>query len=122
MPGNCDVSDPTPKTVRQSVGALVATVGFVSTLGLLGGALTTASADILRSPDGGFTVVEREGVPRRGQSQSAVIRQHGEPDQRHPTVGEPPITRWDYSEFSVFFEGEYVLHSTVRDGSRSDRP
>ncbi|WP_051132339.1 hypothetical protein [Thioalkalivibrio sp. AKL19] len=121
MPGKRNASTPTqnPRTrwrspLRNAAGALV--------LALLGGAMATASADILRSPDGGFTVKEREGVPTRGQSQSAVIRQHGEPEKRHATVGDPPITRWDYAGFTVVFEGEYVLHSAVRNGSSADRP
>ncbi|WP_051074646.1 MULTISPECIES: hypothetical protein [unclassified Thioalkalivibrio] len=115
MPGKCNASNPTPKTtVRTVASALV--------LALFAGAMATASADILRSPDGGFTVKEREGVPTRGQTQAAVIRQHGEPERRHATVGDPPITRWDYADFSVVFEGEYVLHSAVRNGSSADRP
>ncbi len=122
MPGKCDVFNPTPKVTRSRVYQLSARACMVFALVLLSGALATASADILRSPDGGFTVQERDGLPTRGQSQSAVTRQHGEPEQRHPTVGDPPITRWDYGDFSVFFEGEYVLHSAVRDGSHSDRP
>ncbi|MFO7954502.1 hypothetical protein [Thioalkalivibrio sp.] len=121
MPGKRNASTPTQNistrcrsTVRNAAGALA--------LALLGATIATASADILNSPDGGFTVKEREGVPTRGESQSAVIRQHGEPDKRHTTVGDPPITRWDYADFSVIFEGEYVLHSAVRNGSRADRP
>jgi len=79
-------------------------------------------ADILHTPDGGFGVVERAGLPSRGQSQVAVLRQHGEPKQRHATVGDPPITRWDYDDFSVVFEGDYVLHSVVREAARSRDP
>ncbi|AKJ95022.1 hypothetical protein TVD_06450 [Thioalkalivibrio versutus] len=121
MPGKCNAANPTLKSGARR-GSTVRTAASALVLALFAGAMATASADILRSPEGGFTVKEREGAPTRGQSQSAVIRQHGEPEQRHATVGDPPITRWDYADFSVFFEGEYVLHSAVRNGSRSDRP
>ncbi|WP_017942268.1 MULTISPECIES: hypothetical protein [unclassified Thioalkalivibrio] len=119
MPGKCNASTPTPKAGARRYGtARTATAAIV--LALCAGAMATASADIVRSPEGGFTVKEREGVPTRGQTQSAVIRQHGEPEKRHATVGDPPITRWDYADFSVVFEGEYVLHSAVRNGSSAD--
>jgi hypothetical protein len=32
---------------------------------------------------------------------------------RHPTVGAPPITRWDYNGFSVVFEKDRVIDSVV---------
>lgn len=122
MPGKCNASNPTPIHGHGAHGRVLRSAARVVVLALFAGAMATASADILRSPDGGFTVKEREGVPTRGQSQAAVLRQHGEPEQRHATVGDPPITRWDYADFSVVFEGEYVLHSAVRNGSGTDHP
>jgi hypothetical protein len=29
-------------------------------------------------------------------------------------VGAPPITRWDYADFSVFFEHNLVIHAVAR--------
>ncbi|MEW7978495.1 MAG: hypothetical protein G8D28_06820 [gamma proteobacterium symbiont of Phacoides pectinatus] len=37
----------------------------------------------------------------------------GEPDQQLPWVGEPPISRWVYPDFTVYFEKEYVINSVV---------
>jgi len=56
--------------------------------------------------------------PKRGLTMSEVEKRFGAPVTRHPTVGggsphTPPITRWDYSGFSVFFEGDRVIHSVV---------
>jgi hypothetical protein len=45
-----------------------------------------------------------------------VERKFGAPVTRHPTVGAPPITRWDYPSFSVFFEGDRVIHAVVTSG------
>jgi hypothetical protein len=42
-----------------------------------------------------------------------VRQQYGNPVTEHPAVGEPPITRWDYAGYSVFFEHDLVLHSVV---------
>jgi hypothetical protein len=30
---------------------------------------------------------------------------------QHKPVGQPPITRWDYREFSVYFEYDHVINS-----------
>ena len=55
-------------------------------------------------------------TPRRGSTMSDVEKQFGAPATRHPTVGEPPITRWDYSGFAVFFERDRVIDAVVTGG------
>jgi hypothetical protein len=35
----------------------------------------------------------------------------GEPQKRTPAVGEPPITRWIYKDFTVYFEYDRVIHA-----------
>lgn len=56
-----------------------------------------------------------EGIPRpsRGMTMDQVRQQFGEPLKEHPWVGDPPITRWDYDKFSVFFENQYVLDTVI---------
>ncbi len=64
-------------------------------------------------------VVVRESTlerPARGLSMGAVEARFGAPQQRHAAVGQPPITRWDYPGFSVFFENQTVLHSVAIGG------
>lgn len=51
--------------------------------------------------------------PRRGMSMAQVEKHFGTPRERHPTVGTPPITRWDYDGFAVFFEKDLVIDSVV---------
>jgi hypothetical protein len=51
--------------------------------------------------------------PARGAQMKTVEKQFGAPAEKHPTVGKPPITRWDYPNFSVFFEGDRVIDSVV---------
>jgi len=55
--------------------------------------------------------------PTRGMSMKSVEAKFGAPQDRHDAVGQPPITRWDYPLFTVFFEHEYVIHTVVNPGS-----
>lgn len=51
--------------------------------------------------------------PKRGMDMSSVKQKFGEPVMEHPWVGDPPISRWDYQGFSVYFENELVLSTVV---------
>ena len=51
--------------------------------------------------------------PARGMTMQKVESQFGAPAERHPAVGTPAITRWDYQNFSVFFEKDRVIHAVV---------
>jgi hypothetical protein len=55
--------------------------------------------------------------PGRGMTMKTVEEKFGAPQERHAAVGQPPISRWDYPTFSVFFEHEYVIHSVVNAGA-----
>ena len=50
-------------------------------------------------------------MPQRGASKAAVEQRFGTPLKKHSPVGSPPITRWDYQGYSVYFEGNIALHS-----------
>jgi hypothetical protein len=58
-------------------------------------------------------------TPQRGMTMDAVRAKFGNPVTEHPAVPSnegplhPPITRWDYDGYSVFFENSIVLHSVV---------
>ena len=51
--------------------------------------------------------------PKRGATMADVEKHFGAPVEKHPTVGQPPITRWDYSGFAVFFEHDRVIHAVA---------
>jgi hypothetical protein len=59
--------------------------------------------------------VARE-LPKRGSTMSAVETHFGAPKVRHEAVGKPPITRWDYDGFSVYFEYQHVVHAVAVGG------
>jgi hypothetical protein len=45
-----------------------------------------------------------------------VEAKFGAPVTKHDAVGQPPITRWDYAGFSVFFEHDRVIDSVTTSG------
>lgn len=51
--------------------------------------------------------------PGPGITMHEVESKFGAPAKRYPAVGKPPITRWDYPSFSVYFEFNRVVHSVV---------
>ncbi len=87
------------------------TIVLVMGLGFAG---TSALADTLlvESVDSGAGVAR----PDRGMTMDGVTRDYGEPGSRSGPVGEPPISSWDYGNFVVYFEDQYVIHSVVPHG------
>ena len=55
-----------------------------------------------------------ERVPQRGDAATAVETTFGAPQARIAAVGSPPISRWDYPGFAVYFEGGQVLHTVAK--------
>lgn len=88
----------------------------------LGAALLTATpaqADTLTIPLGEQAGSVQQNLPKRGTSRALVQRTHGEPSTRHAAVGQPPITRWDYPGYSVYFEYDHVIHAVRHHTPRS---
>jgi len=52
-------------------------------------------------------------TPHTGITMTQVREQYGNPLSEQAAIGEPPISRWDYEGFSVFFEHNLVLHSVI---------
>lgn len=73
-------------------------VGQISFMALLLTALTTL-------------VHAATDIPSKGMTQDQVRNNFGEPSKTKAAVGQPPISRWDYENYSVYFEDKYVIHS-----------
>jgi hypothetical protein len=58
------------------------------------------------------------GLPQLGESKRSVLERFGLADEEHPPVGQPPIIRWDYRSFSVYFEYEHVINSVLHHQQR----
>jgi hypothetical protein len=94
---------------------------FAVALSLAAAALP-AAADVLVLPEGSTEPASPVPavLPQRGQTQDAVLRAFGTPRTQHPPAGggspqHPPITRWDYDGYSVFFERRTVIDVVIKD-------
>ncbi|HVK99231.1 MAG TPA: hypothetical protein VM553_05430 [Dongiaceae bacterium] len=85
-------------------------------MALLGSAapvfVTQVFAEEVAVPAGqqGDSSVDR---PRTGLSMDQVSARFGNPDQQLPAIGNPPITRWVYASYTVYFESNHVIHSVL---------
>jgi hypothetical protein len=57
-------------------------------------------------------------VPHRGMTMAQVEKRYGAPVEKMPTAGgdaprHPPINRWRYNGYTVYFERNRVIHSVV---------
>jgi hypothetical protein len=64
--------------------------------------------------DNGIAVKESDvATPTRGMTMDQVATKFGAPVTKVPAVGKPPISRWEYPGFVVYFEADHVIHSVV---------
>ena len=52
--------------------------------------------------------------PRTGMRKAQVEEKYGQPAESSGPVGTPPIYTWDYEQFTVYFEGDHVIHAVVK--------
>ena len=52
--------------------------------------------------------------PTRGMTATSVESRFGAPEAKVAAVGDPPISRWEYRDFVVFFEYDRVIHAVVK--------
>jgi len=52
-------------------------------------------------------------IPTAGMTMKQVEKAFGPPAKKLDPVGKPPITRWMYDQFTVYFEKQYVIHAVV---------
>jgi hypothetical protein len=78
--------------------------------GLLAG-LAPASADTLLIEGLQSASSSSNDRPVRGMSMDTVQSRWGQPLTQRGAVGEPPISRWEYGDFIVFFEYQRVIHA-----------
>ncbi len=56
-------------------------------------------------------------MPHRGMSMEQVTQHFGKPESSVAAVGTPPISRWHYDGFIVYFENNRVINSLMTTGS-----
>lgn len=88
-------------TIKPLLAALVAGSIMIS----------VAGADTLDMSN--TQAVVDANAPQRGMSMQRVESKWGQPARRVAAVGQPPITRWEYDGFTVYFEYDKVIHSVA---------
>lgn len=79
------------------------------------------SADVLLIEE--VRQADSMNLPANGMTTGEVRARYGEPLQTHPAVGVPPITRWDYDKWSVYFEYDLVLYTVLhKDAVKKENP
>jgi hypothetical protein len=71
-------------------------------------------AESIKIPVGQQSQQQQIVKPALGMSMDVVKQQFGNPVTQSPARGEPPITRWEYNQFVVYFESEVVIHSVTK--------
>lgn len=90
--------------------------GSALLLACLLGASVSAQADVLlldaiqSAPPNNDSGVMR---PRSGASMDGVRTGYGDPTSIQEAVGDPPITRWIYPQYTVYFEHDRVIEVVV---------
>jgi hypothetical protein len=90
-----------------------ASILFLTVLGIAGLCTQPALADDISIADAPSAAVSMKATPKRFITMEQVEAQFGAPVEKMPSVGEPPITRWVYKEYTVYFEHQQVLHSVI---------
>ena len=89
-------------------------------IGLLALVALPAQADTLLIER--VSAARGKDLPQRGASMAAVEARFGAPVEKFAPVGggsksTPPITRWAYPTFSVYFENSHVVDAVVNKAS-----
>lgn len=88
-------------------------------LGIVCAGSSTLLADVLLIEE--VRQADRMELPVNGTSMDGVRARYGDPVNTPATIGDPPITRWDYPNWSVYFENELVLFTVLHKGAVIDK-
>ncbi len=66
-------------------------------------------ADTVRIP-----IAQQDVGPKAGKTKQQVKETYGKPDNIDGPRGNPPIYYWEYSDFTVYFEGSHVIHTVSK--------
>lgn len=88
---------------------------FIVSALFFGPSLNSVQADTLHLTEKAKTSTESYSIklPGRGMTMAEVEKRFGPPGKKMAEVGNPPITRWIYEDFVVYFEYQYVIHAVA---------
>jgi hypothetical protein len=88
------------------------TLRSLTILGLALGLSASANADTLKTS--GINAGEDGSRPTRGITQAQVEAKYGSPVTKKAAIGDPPISSWEYQDFTVYFEHDRVIHAVLK--------
>jgi hypothetical protein len=76
--------------------------------------MNTATADTTPGQSGEQMPPKFSGsTPGNNMPMTQVREQFGQPETEAPVVGKPPIARWYYAQYTVYFEFDRVITSVI---------
>jgi len=90
----------------------MAKLRILTVFAFLIGAFGAAGADTLDMQ--GVAGSEDTSRPSRGMTAANVEAKFGAPEAKIAPVGDPPISRWEYRDFVVYFEYDRVIHAVKK--------
>jgi hypothetical protein len=88
---------------------LVARLVLLALAGSTGGVAIAQNLDM-----SGTDSAANDGRPASGMTQASVESRYGAPVRKIAAVGDPPIARWEYADFIVYFEYDRVIHAVTK--------
>ena len=85
------------------------TLALLALAGIAGPAAFAETLDM-----SGTDSAAHDGRPESGMTEASVEATWGSPVNKVAPVGDPPIARWEYPEFIVYFEYDRVVHAVLK--------
>jgi hypothetical protein len=81
---------------------------------LLAGGLSAETLEMEGTASADPLAYDASDRPTRGMTQASVEARYGAPQKEEAAVGDPPISRWHYEKFIVYFEYDRVIHAVLK--------
>ena len=63
------------------------------------------------SPSQKSSAMAHSSKPEAGQTKDQVVQKYGMPLSKAAEIGSPPISKWHYPAYTVYFEFNRVIHT-----------
>lgn len=110
----------TPTLIQHTKRAcVIASLALSVQIGLIG----TVQAEKIIIPLGDQAPeLQAAKRPDKGLTTEEVVQIFGKPLKQTPAVGTPPISRWTFDDFVVYFESNKVIHTVLKHRKPSPQP
>lgn len=88
--------------------------GMLIAGGLFAGSLSAETLQMEGIEAAAASAFDTTGRPTRGMTQASVESTYGAPQSTDAAVGDPPISKWHYAGFIVYFEYDRVIHAVTK--------